>query len=930
MESDDESDRGDFANDGGRVVSVWRRMGSWMGANLQRSHVESEMDAEMRFHVEAYVDDLVRGGMAHAEAMRRARVEFGGIEQKKEECRDARGVSLVESLMQDLRFGLRMLRKNPGFTAIAVSTLALGIGANTAIFSIVNAVMLSSLPVRDPNGLMVLQWSANNSHNGGSSSYGDCVRKYGAGRKTGCSLSYPMYQEMQTQSGVFSGVAAFAGPARVVVSGIGRASVSQAELVSGDYFQVLGVKPAAGRVIEPADAKRGAEAVVVLNYGYWQSALGGSAAAIGRTIRLNNSLFRIIGVADAGFTRLTPGKKQDMWVPLPTGGLIGEIRDEDLDDPSSWWVSTVARLRDGVSVQQAQAAATVLFRNSVTHGAKPLLKDEDDPKLDLIPAQRGLAGIRATLATPLYILTAAVGMVLLICCANVAGLMLARARAREKEMAMRVALGASRGRIARQLLTESVMLSAAGGVLGIFLAYRGAEWLALFVISNSHSPMVLDVAVDARVLAFTALSAVLTGILFGLVPALSSGRVNPGPALKDNGGDSSGSRFGGSGRFGAGSVMVIGQVAMSVVVLIGAGLLVRTLANLKNIDPGFKTQNLLHFGMSPALSGYGPEKMQGLYDELQRRFEALPGVTSASYASGILLDGGLWSSDVHVEGMPKASTVETNMLAIGTEYFDTMGIPLLLGRTLGIADLRSKRDVAVVNESFVRRFLDGRNPIGMHLMSGSNRSHEIVGVVRDAKYDQLRDKVEPTAYIPMKPGTVYFELRTRTKPETLIAAVRQQVGEVDESLPVFELRTQTQTIDRLLFNERLVAQLSGLFGLLALVLACVGLYGLLSYEVTRRTLEIGMRVALGAQRYQVQRLVMREGLVLTGIGAATGILVALWATRYLASLLYGVPATDKLTFVAVAGLLLAIALVACWVPARRATQVEPMVALRYE
>ena len=740
-----------------------------------------------------------------------------------------------------------------------------------------------------------------------------------------------MFQAMRTHAGIFSGVAAFAGPAKVVVGGIGQASIAQAELVSGDYFQVLGVKPAAGRVLDEADEKRGAEPVVVLSYGYWQSAFGGASAAIGRTIRLNNSTFRIVGVADAGFTRLTPGKTQDMWVPLTSREQTEDSRADDLDDPSSWWVSTVARVKEGVKAGQAQAAASTFFRNSVIHGEKPLLKEEDDPKIELIPAQRGLIGIRQTLATPLYILTAAVGMTLVICCANVAGLMLARARARQKEMAVRTALGASAGRLVRQLLAESVLLSALGGMLGIFLAYWGADWLALFVITNSHNPMVLDVAVNGKVLAFTALIAVATGVLFGLAPALWSGGVNAGPVLKENAANLSGAGHAGRRRLGAGSALVIGQVALSVVVLVEAGLLVRTLENLKSVDPGFETRNLMHFGMDPTLSGYAPEKMQDLYDELQRRLAALPGVTSASYANGILLDGGLWTSGVHVEGTAKDSTVETDMLTVGPEYFETMRIPLQSGRTLKMSDMRSKQEVAVVNQTFVRRFLQGKNPVGMHLLSDDNRvNREIVGVVGDAKYDQLRDRVEPTAYLPMKSGMVFFELRTGPKPEALIPAVRRLVNEVNENLPVFELRTQTETIDRLLFNERLVARLSALFGLLALLLACVGLYGLLSYEVTRRTREIGIRTALGAQRSGVMRLVMAEGLLLAVFGAAAGILVALWVTRYLGTLLYGVPATDAGTFLAVAGLLLAVAFLACWVPARRATRVKPLVALRYE
>jgi len=892
------------------------------------------MDAEMRFHVEAYTEDLVRGGMGKGEALRRARVEFGGVEQKKEECRDTRGVSFVESLLQDVRFGLRMLRKSPGFAAIAVLTLALGIGANTAIFSILSSVMLSSLPIHDPSGLMVVGWLSNEAHNGGISSYGDCLRfpTSGSGRKRGCSFSYPMFQEIRSQKGIFSSAAAFAGPARVVLGGVGQASMAQAGIVSGDYFQVLGVSPARGRVFDAADEKRGAEPVVVLNYGYWQSKFGGSDDAIGRTVRLNNSPFRIVGVTDPSFARLTPGKAQDMWVPLSSAAQIGNIDPTELDNPASWWLVVATRLGDGVKAAQAQAATSVLFRNATLHGEKPLLKENDDPAIALLSAQEALVGIRMTLATPLYILTVAVGMVLAISCANVAGLLLVRARGREREMAVRSALGGSRKRIIRQLLTESLLLSLAGATLGFLLAFWGANWLAAFMTSNSHSPMVLSVEMNGKVLAFTALVAMLTGILFGLAPALRASGANAASALKDSAVTVATAKQAGHRRLNVGSALVIGQVALSVVVLIGAALLVRTLANLKTIDPGFETKNLLHFSISPTLAGYPLEKLPGLYDELQRRLESLPGVMSVSYANGILLDGGLWSSEVHIEGTPKEAQVETNMLAVGPNYFTTMHIPVVGGRTLSASDISSKTDVAWVNETFVRRYLEGRNPIGLQLTRGDGGGikREIAGVVGDAKYDELRESVGPTTYVPMTGGRVYFEVRTAAPTAGMIAAVRQLVGELDQDLPVSELRTQTETVDRLLFNERLVARLSTLFGVLALILACMGLYGLLSNEVARRTQEIGIRMALGARRTQVLRMILRQGLLLAVCGAGAGALAALWATRYLKSLLYGVPATDAATFAAVACLLLGVAVLASWIPARRATRVEPMVALRYE
>ena len=916
-------------------MRVWQRLRALAGVIFERARVESEMETELQFHLEARAEDLMRTGLPRAEAMRRARIEFGGMDITKEQCREARGMGFTESVTQDLRFGLRMLRKSPGFTATAVLALALGIGANTAIFSIMHAVMLSALPVHDADGLMVLEWATNHEHDGGISSYGDCQRfpTSGPGRRQGCSFSYPMFQAMRGQKQIFSGMAAFAGPTGVVVGGVGQASMAEAALVSGDYFQVLGVNPALGRLFTAADEGRAADPVVVLNYGYWRRNFNGSEEMIGKTIKLNNVPFRVIGVTDAGFTRLTPGKAQDMWVPLTTAPEIGSVRAGALDDPSNWWLVLAARLKDGIGLAQARAASSLAFRNAVIHGEKPLLKENDDPEIALLPAQRALMGIRSRRATPLYILTATVGMVLLISCANVAGLLLSRARGREREIAVRTALGGSRRRIARQLLTESVMLSFAGAVLGILLAYWGANWLAAFVSANSYSPLVLNVTMNGKVLAFTALTAMLTGILFGLAPALRSSGVRPSLVLKDSARTVATSKHAGSRRPGAGSMLVVGQVALSVVMLVGAGLLVRTVANLKSIDPGFETKHLLHFSVSPTLAGYPEEKLPALYDELLRRLGALPGVTAVSYANAILLDGSLWSSEVHLQGMQEDTRVQTNMLGVGPDYFATMHIPIVSGRTVSANDMGSSPAVAVVNEAFVRRYLEGKNPLGLRLRGGSDENRldrEIIGVVGDARYEGLRESVQPTTYVPASRQRVYFEVRTGTQPEALIPALRQLVGEMNQDLPVSDLRTQTDTMDRLLFNERLVARLSTLFGALALILACLGLFGLLSYEVARRTQEIGIRTALGAHPGQVMGMVLAQGLALAVSGAAAGILVALGATRFLKSLLYGVPATDGLTFALASGLLIGVAFLACWVPARRATRVDPMVALRSE
>jgi predicted permease len=839
----------------------------------------------------------------------------------------------MQILSQDIRYGLRMLAKNPGFTAVAVVTLALGIGANTAIFSLVNAVMLQSIPVRNPQQLVVLRWSAHSRpQNAGSSSYGDCQWTKWTDKVSGsCSFSYPMFKAIREHAEAFSNVGAFAGPAQLDLTGNGTASITRAEIVSGDYFQTLGVQAATGRTIEPNDERPGAEAVAVLSYAYWQGAFGGAPSAIGKSIKLNGVPFTIVGVADAGFTRLTPGHTQDMWLPLSQVVPLRLHWGRGTQEERNWWLTIVGRLKPGVSQEHAQSNVSLLFRNEIIQEKQ--LKAEDSPQVTLTPAQKALSGIRSELEQPLFILMVAVGIVLLISCANVAGLLLSRAAAREKEIAVRLALGAGRGRVIRQLLTESVLLSFAGAALGVLLAYWGASALAAFASANRYSNFQINAEPDVRVLALTVAAAALTGILFGLAPAFRAARVNVAPTLKENAGSMSGTSFGGKRRFGLGSGLVIAQVALSVIVLAGAGLVVRSLANLKAIDPGFDTQNVLQFGVNPTLTGYyKSEQVEPLYRELQSRLSGLPGVISVSYSSDTLLDGGLWTEDVKIEGRIDKSTVETQMLAVGPEFFSTMIIPVITGRTLTHEDSQSKREIAVVNRAFVKRFLDNRAPLGLHFGGEDPKSaqYEIVGVVGDTKYAGLRDEIAPTAFIPLKEGDAHFALKTAINPQALLPGVRKVVSGLDNNLPLFDVRTQTERIERLLFNERLLARLASLFGLLALVLACIGLYGLLSYEVVQRTRENGIRAALGAQNRDVLRLVGREGLVLVALGIAFGIVAAMGVTRSLGSLLYGVQPSDPITFFSVCALLTIVGLAACYVPARRATLVDPMVALRYE
>ncbi len=858
------------------------------------------------------------------------------------------------TMIQDLKYGLRMLAKNPGFTAVAVVTLALGIGANTAIFSLIDTALLRSLPVTDPQHLVIFKWAAHTSPNtkgyyrymacpatavGMPTSHAGATTD--AGGEQGCSFSYPMFREFQSLRGAFSSVAALGGDVGINLRGDGPASIVRGELVTGEFFDTLGVRAALGRTFNPSDDAPGAPPVAVLGYGYWQSAFGGGPAVAGKTIWLNNVPVTIVGVAAKEFPSLDPADSRQMWLPLSLQpqlgkGLYGTVGG---DHPSlragddNWWVYIVARLKPGITLGQAQAAADADFRSDVVGESKTLFKAEDAPRLVLMPAPEGISGLRERFSKPLTILMSVVGIVLLIACANIAGLTLARSAARQRELAVRLTLGAGRARIARQLLTESVLLSAAGGASGILLASWSVRSLVAFMSRGGLWPSHLEVHLDLRILAFTTAASLLTGILFGLAPAFRGMRVDLTPALKES---TAALASGALGRrwLNLGGSLVVAQVALSILVLSGAGLLVRTLENLKSIDPGFDTRNVLLFDLDPTLNGYTDAKTRSLYSELQERLEAVPGVLSASYSFDSLLSGNVWSTSFRIEGDPQNTQGITDALAVGPRFFETMHIPLMAGRALTAGDFISASastvSPVVINEAFVRQFFKNRNPLGGRISHFGDNYWEIVGVAGDAKYQTLRSEISPTVYVPQKGGSSTFEVRTSVNPTTIIPASRTIVSQLDHNLPLSNVKTQSEQIERSLFQERLIARLSSFFGGLSLLLACVGLYGLLSYEVTRRTREIGVRMALGAKQRDILRHIVIQGVGLSAIGIAIGIFVALGATRYLASLLYGVRPGDPLTFAAVAILLALVALAACYIPARRATKVDPMVALRYE
>jgi predicted permease len=944
---------------------------------FRKKRVEEDLNEELRFHLEKLIEQNIASGMTPKEARYAALREFGGMEQLKEECRDTWGVRMISELGQDLRYGLRQLRRNPGFTTVAVLTLALGIGANTAIFSLIDAVMLRSLPVNDPSHLVVLNWSARNQMRGtiNSSSFGDCNESLTDANSSGCSFPYPFFQLLHAEKGLFSGIAAFAGPAQLVLGGNGPAKMASGEIVSGDYFSTLGVKAAVGRTLGPGDDDPSAAPAVVLSYAFWQSAFGGDRSAVGRTILLNSVPFTIAGVAEQSFTNLAPGKTQDFWLTIaiaPRLNINWVSRGQSFRD---WWLVILGRLKPGVTLQKAQAATALTFRNEMLHGSEPVWKASDNPGIELVPAQQGLTGLRGFFSAPLYVLMFVVGLILLIVCANVAGLLLSRAAGRQTEMAVRLAVGAGRRRIVRQLLTESVLLSLAGGALGVLFAYWGVRLIVSLVSASMLGSFPFVVVPDWRVLVFIVSICIFTGIVFGLAPAFRSARLILTPALKGSSGMFwlGGKRAGGLIHLGKSLVVV--QVVLSVVVLIGAGLLVRTLRNLREVNPGFDTQNLLLFGIDPTLENYKPAQVQNFYRELQERLAAMPGVTSASYSFPALLSGSLVITGYHLDGQPDKKSVPADRLTIGTDFLSTMHIPLIGGRAFTDEDFQQAAEAAsaeetahkaaqsktpglggaispavaspvsaLVNHAFALKYFPGQNPLGMRLlepinpdMSGKTapqivprRSWVIVGIVGDTKYSNLRRAIHPTVYVPITGGGARFELRTAGNPIALIPAVRHAVELINKNLPLFRVQTQSQVIDGLLVPERVIARVSSLFGLLALLLACIGLYGLLSYETARRRPEIGIRMALGAEKNEILRMVIGQGLKLALIGVGIGLAGSFALTRFLSSLLYGVKPTDLITFIAVSLILIAVALVACYVPARRAAKVDPMVALRYE
>jgi predicted permease len=837
---------------------------------------------------------------------------------------------------EDIRYSLRTLRLNPGFALVAVLSLALGIGANTTIFSLVNAVMLRLLPVPDPQSLVLLS----DPDSGGVS----------IGTQTGerSLFTYQEFEHIRDQNQVFSGVfASESSPARINMR-IGQGAVEEVrgKLVSGGYFKVLGIEPALGRTFTAAeDASPGVDPVAVLGYDYWQRRFGSDPSVVGRTIQLNRNEFSVVGVAPPGFRSEIVGDSPDIYLPMMMEPQLKPGRNWLRDDPKRaekvMWLHIGARLRPGVDPKKAQANLDVIFRQYLEGQAGSVVdpqrrREIADQRIRLQSGARGASTLRERFTQPLLVLMTIVGLVLLISCANVANLLLARAAARQKEIGVRVALGATRRRLVGQLLTESLVLSGIGAAAGVLFAYWAAG-LLVQLASPASNPIQIEVHPDGRVLAFTAAVSALTGLLFGLVPALRATRIDVNSTLKENARSVAGS----SGRLHTGKVLVIGQVAVSVLLLMGAGLFVRTLRNLETADVGYNRENLLIVRIDALAAGYDNATRAGLYLRVLENLKAIPGVRGVTISENGLFSGTESGDLITVEGYhsDKEEDNAARFDQVGPKYFSTLGIPILLGREIGPQDAAPANRVCVINEAFAKFYFGRNNPIGKHVRDefpDTRETFEIVGVTRDAKDHRVQGDVPRRFYVPLYhalgdvPPAVNYEIRTFAHAENLLPAVRRKIQEVDGALPIVSARSLAELVDRSILSERMIAQVSSFFGALALLLAAIGLYGVLAYAIERRTHEIGIRMALGARRGMILGAVMRETLTLVVFGVAIGVPAALACGRFVRSSLYGLAVLDPLSLVVSILVITAAALVAGYLPARRASKVDPLIALRCE
>ena len=824
----------------------------------------------------------------------------------------------MQGLYQDLRYAFRMLRKNPGFSCVVIATLALGIGANAAMFSLTDRVLLQRLPVTNPDQLAVL------------------ITRDPAESTDDDSFSYPMYQDIRDRNNVFSGVIAVGGSQMNVSYGGENARVS-AELVSGNFFEVLGVRPLVGRLLTQDDDRTpGAHPVAVISYAFWDKRFGKDPSIIGKTILANEHPLTVLGVTPPDFYGVFLEDAPDVWAPMMMTPVFNPLPPTRLVKRSHQWLSVMARRKDGVSTEQAQASLQVLYHQireseAQQQSYKPkALEKFLGRQISLRPGGHGIQTFQRELRTSLLLLFGATCVVLLILCANLANLMMARATVRAPETAVRLALGAGRVRLLRQWLTEGLLLSVLGGVAGLFVAMWIKAGLMLFIPETFRSN--LNEPFGWRFAGFVILMSIAVGLLFSLAPAVQSARSASAPALQLET-----RSFTSTGRLlSLRSGLVLLQVALSLPLLIGAVLLLETLKNLRAVDTGFNKTNVLLASINPSLNGYSPEKSRNFFNELLSRTRALQGVTAASLATDSPLSGGWDMNGIVVEGYTprEGEKMSIDATYISSDYFKTLDIPFAAGRDFSDQDTIGSPKVAIINQRMADYFFSGQNPIGKRIGLSGTPDVTVVGVVKDAKYINLREPMRRHFYVPLMQEknllNLAVQIRTTGDPSSIISLVRKEVGDMDPHLPLYNVKTLAAEIDQSLIQERLVSWLTTSFGALATLLVVIGLYGVLSFSVVRRTREIGIRLALGAQRADVFVLVLKHGMILVLAGAAVGLGLSFALTRYMNSLLFGISPTNAITFFAAALALVTVALVACYIPARRATKVDPLVALRYE
>jgi putative ABC transport system permease protein len=894
------------------------KMRTRLRALRHRAEMERELDEELRIHIEQQTEQNIRLGMSPDEARYAALKGFGGVEQAKERSRDTRGIQWLEELWQDLRYGARMLVRNPGFTSVAVLSLALGIGANTAIFSLLDAILLKRLPVKQPEQLVIVATAAPGLSEPISS------------------FSYPVFRELNEKNSVFAGMFARATMPMSMSDG-GQAERVVGELVSGDFFTLLGVGPHLGRIFSEADNRSpGAHPVTVISFNFWQHRFNSDQQIIGKTINLNGYPFTVIGVAAQGFNGVEVGIAPDVRIPIMMNGQVLPATPP-VESRGASWLSVIARLKPDTSMEQAQAAADITFQIAREPDVRRISGDSPDTRIfkslriQLDSARTGVSQLRDQFSHPLIVLMYLVGVVLLIACLNVANLLLARGATRQKEIAVRLALGAGRFRMIRQLLTEGLLLSALGGAAGLIFARLGTDALLGF-LPQGRIPTVIELNPDLRMLGFTLGVTLLTGILFGLAPAIQSTRPDLIPALKNE----TIMVPGGRRRWELRRLLVVLQVALSLALLVGAGLFVRSLRNLKAVDYGYDADQVVTLALDPSQNGYKLDLVRNFYTQLNDRVSALPGVKSATYTRNLPFSGSYTRIGIGVPGyQPHPNEAMAVLLnQVGPQFFVTFGTPLLQGRDFDTQDTPESPKVVIVNHSLARYFFGNENPLGKRISLESYKDLEIIGVVADAKYRTLKEAAPQTAYIPYSQygnlGQRMVCVRATGDADVLIGTIRGEVRALDPNLPVYNVKTFAEQINESVGQERLIALLSSFFGLFALLLAALGLYGVMAYTVARRTREIGIRMALGAQTDGVLWLVLRETLLLVLIGIAIGLPVALAATQLIEGLLFGLTATDPLTIMLATSVMIVIAALAGYLPARRAARVDPMVALHNE